>query len=50
MIRPVPLSRLVRVFTLTGILSIGGGRAAFFYDALVTRRYRDGHWAVPQGG
>jgi chromate transporter len=34
----VPLARLVRVFTLTGILSIGGGRAAFFYDALVTRR------------
>jgi chromate transporter len=28
----------VRVFALTGILSIGGGRAAFFYDALVTRR------------
>lgn len=28
----------MRVFALTGILSIGGGRAAFFYDALVTRR------------
>ena len=32
------LGRVVRAFTLTGILSIGGGRAAFFYDALVTRR------------
>lgn len=30
--------RLVRVFALTGIFSIGGGRAAFFYDALVSRR------------
>jgi chromate transporter len=26
------------VFTWTGILSIGGGRAAFFYEALVVRR------------
>jgi chromate transporter len=34
----VSLGRVVRAFTLTGILSIGGGRAAFFYDALVTRR------------
>lgn len=34
----VPLSQVLRVFTLTGILSIGGGRAAFFYDALVRRR------------
>ena len=32
------LARLVRVFALTGIFSIGGGRAAFFYDALVSRR------------
>jgi chromate transporter len=38
MTRPLPLPRLLRVFTLTGILSIGGGRAAFFFDALVTRR------------
>jgi len=28
----------VRAFALTGIFSIGGGRAAFFYDALVSRR------------
>ncbi len=31
-------ARLVRAFALTGIFSIGGGRAAFFYDALVSRR------------
>jgi chromate transporter len=35
---PRSIARVVHVFTLTGILSIGGGRAAFFYDALVTRR------------
>jgi len=29
MIRPIPLAQLTRVFTWTGILSIGGGRAAF---------------------
>jgi chromate transporter len=34
----VPLAQVVRAFTLTGILSIGGGRAAFFYEALVRRR------------
>jgi chromate transporter len=34
----VSVAQVVRVFTLTGILSIGGGRAAFFYEALVTRR------------
>jgi chromate transporter len=38
MIRPISLPQLTRVFTLTGILSIGGGRAAFFYEALVVRR------------
>ena len=38
MSEPLSVARVVRVFTLTGILSIGGGRAAFFYDALVTRR------------
>jgi chromate transporter len=38
MIRPIALSQLTRVFTWTGILSIGGGRAAFFYEALVVRR------------
>jgi chromate transporter len=35
---PVSVARVVRAFALTGILSIGGGRAAFFYEALVTRR------------
>ena len=30
--------QLARVFTWTGILSIGGGRAAFFYEGLVVRR------------
>jgi chromate transporter len=34
----VPLAQVVRTFALTGILSIGGGRAAFFYEALVKRR------------
>jgi chromate transporter len=36
--RRLSLSQVLRVFTLTGLLTIGGGRAAFFYDALVTRR------------
>ena len=35
---PRSVAEVVRVFTLTGILSIGGGRTAFFYEALVTRR------------
>lgn len=35
---PRSIARVVRVFALTGILSIGGGRTAFFFDALVTRR------------
>jgi chromate transporter len=34
----VRLSRLARVFAWTGLTSIGGGRYAFFYDALVARR------------
>lgn len=38
MSEPLSIARVVRIFALTGILSIGGGRAAFFYDALVTRR------------
>lgn len=38
MIRSISLAQLTRVFTWTGILSIGGGRAAFFYEALVVRR------------
>jgi chromate transporter len=37
-IRSISLSQLTRVFALTGIVSIGGGRAAFFYEALVVRR------------
>ena len=32
------VAQVVRAFALTGILSVGGGRAAFFYEALVTRR------------
>jgi len=35
---PVSVAQVVRAFALTGILSVGGGRAAFFYEALVTRR------------
>jgi len=34
----VSVAQVVRAFALTGILSVGGGRAAFFYEALVTRR------------
>jgi chromate transporter len=34
----IRLARLVRVFAWTGLTSIGGGRYAFFYDALVVRR------------
>ena len=34
----VRLSRLFLVFAWTGLTAIGGGRHAFFYDALVTRR------------
>ena len=34
----VRLSRIARVFAWTGLTSIGGGRYAFFYDALVVRR------------
>ena len=32
------LARLARVFAWTGLTSVGGGRYAFFYDALVIRR------------
>jgi len=35
---PVSVAQVVRAFALTGILSVGGGRAAFFYEALVMRR------------
>jgi len=34
----VRLSRVFLVFAWTGLTSIGGGRYAFFYDALVARR------------
>ena len=34
----VRLSRIARVFAWIGLTSIGGGRYAFFYDALVVRR------------
>lgn len=36
--RRVRLSRLVAVFAWTGLTSLGGGRMAYFYDAVVTRR------------
>jgi chromate transporter len=36
--RRVRLSQIVLVFLWTGLTSIGGGRYAFFYDALVARR------------
>jgi len=34
----IPLSRLIRVFTWTGLTSLGGGRSAYFHDAVVMRR------------
>jgi len=34
----VRLSRIVRVFAWTGLTSVGGGRYAFLYDAVVVRR------------
>jgi chromate transporter len=34
----VRLSRLVQVFAWTGLTSLGGGRAAYFYDSVVMRR------------
>ena len=34
----VSLSRIIRVFAWTGLTSVGGGRYAFFYDAVVVRR------------
>ena len=36
--RQVSLGRLARVFAWVGLTSVGGGRAAFLYDAFVTRR------------
>jgi chromate transporter len=37
-VRRVSLLRLVVVFTWTGLSSLGGGRSAYFHDALVRRR------------
>lgn len=34
----VRLSQIVRVFAWTGLTSVGGGRYAYFYESLVTRR------------
>jgi chromate transporter len=34
----VRLSRIVKVFGWTGLTSLGGGRSAYFYDAVVMRR------------
>jgi len=34
----VRLSRIVQVFGWTGLTSLGGGRSAYFYDAVVMRR------------
>ena len=34
----VRLSRIVQVFGWTGLISLGGVRSAYFYDALVMRR------------
>ncbi len=34
----IALSRIVRVFAWTGLTSVGGGRYAFFYEAVVVRR------------
>ncbi len=34
----VPTSALARVFTWIGLTSLGGGRAAYFYEAFVARR------------
>ena len=36
--RRVSLLRLTAVFTWTGLSSLGGGRSAYFHDALVKRR------------
>lgn len=36
--RQVPLSRLARLFAWIGLTSVGGGRAAYLYEAFVVRR------------
>jgi len=37
-VRQVSLGRLARLFAWVGLTSVGGGRAAFLFDAFVTRR------------
>jgi len=37
-VRRVSLLRLIAVFAWTGLSSLGGGRSAYFHDALVRRR------------
>jgi chromate transporter len=34
----VPLRSLIRVFAWMGLTALGGGRSAYFYDAVVVRR------------
>lgn len=34
----VRLSRILKVFAWTGLTSLGGGRSAYFYDAVVVKR------------
>jgi len=34
----VPLRSLIRVFAWTGLTALGGGRSAYFYEAVVVRR------------
>ncbi len=41
--RRVSLLRLVTVFAWTGLSSLGGGRSAYFHEALVRRRRLLGH-------
>ena len=41
--RRVSLLRLIAVFTWTGLSSLGGGRSAYFHEALVRRRRLIGH-------
>jgi chromate transporter len=36
--RRVRLASLIHVFTWTGLVSLGGGRSAYFYDVVVSRR------------
>jgi chromate transporter len=36
--RRVRLISLIREFTWTGLVSLGGGRSAYFYDVMVSRR------------